>query len=218
MKFPHGVIEETGVVDYFCVHTKYRGGGLAQILLEELVCKTAKKQRLVHIFLKEGIPLLSIPPLYSSRYLVRKRKQPDENQAFLRIMEAQRFPHMEYFPLAKYIANLPTLPLRDSKLFLFTYKTHTVYLCMTDLHHRTVPEGHKIGELLWVLPQTVEVPLSIQGLAVETCVDSSEYDLVLLDSKLPHIDPNWKKDASFSWYIFNYNPGGFFNMKPFFLF
>ena len=101
---------------------------------------------------------------------------------------------------------------------MLNYKGHTVFVCLTNLHHRTVPEGHTIGELSWVLPQTAEVPLAIQKLAVETCVDCSSYDIVLMDSKNPHdTKKSWRKDATYSWYIFNYNPGAFFSVKPFWI-
>jgi hypothetical protein len=225
MKFAHETLNQGGIVDYFCVHQDYRKLGIASYMLDELVILTAKQERLVHIFLKEGFPLLSLPPLYTGRYLVRKKNTTllgDEKEHLGSLGIAfhshiQEYSHAEYLPLSRFVANLPWELSGDSELFVFNYKGHVVFLCVTDIHHRTVPEGLKVGEIAWVLPQTIEVPLSIQRLAVETCVDSSRFDILLLDSKLPHDPKRWQKDASFSWYIFNYNPGGYFSMKPFWI-
>jgi len=225
MKFVHETLPQGGLVDYFCVHGEYRKLGIASYMLEELVYQTAKQERLVHIFLKEGFPLLSLPPVYIGRYIVRKKQQnflgdSKDNIGSLGIgihSPIQEYSHAEYLPLTKFVANLPYQLSGDSELFVFNYKGHVVFLCMTDIHHRTVPEGFRIGELAWMLPQTAEVPLSIQRLAVETCVDTSKFDIVLMDSSLPHESKRWQRDSSFSCYIFNYNPGGFFSMKPFWI-
>lgn len=225
MKFPHEILPEGGVVEYFCVHRDYRKQGFASCLLDELVSFTAQQGRTVHIFMKEGFPILSLPPLYTSRYLVRKKQTPSESKEYIGSMgiglhmPIEDYSHAEFLPLQRFAANLPYQLNGDSELFGFTYKGHTVFLCVTNLHHRTVPEGKTIGELSWCLPKTAEVPLSIQQLAVETCVDCSKFDYILLDSKIPHDKKKrWSKDATFSWYIFNYNPGGFFNIKPFWIF
>lgn len=224
LKLPHEVLPKSGVVEYFCIHHEYRKQGLASCLLEELVEVTAKQGRLVHVFVKEGFPLWKAPPFYTSQYIVRKKGLPGETKEFFGPMGIglrgfiQSYTHAEYLPLRKFVANLPYQLSGDSELYSFNYKGHTIYLCMTNIHHRTVPEGHRIGELAWILPKTVEVPLEIQKLAVEICVDCSPYEIVLLDKKIPHDTKQaWTNDASFSWYIFNYNPGSFFTTKPYFI-
>jgi GNAT superfamily N-acetyltransferase len=224
LKLPTEVLNNTGIVDYFCVKESYRKQGLASKLLEELVSLTRNRGRSVHIFLKEGFPLLKLPPLYTSQYLAREREVPGEYKEYFESMGigihglVQSYTHADYLPLTKFVANLPWQLSGDSELFRFTFHGHTVFLCMTDLHHRTVPDGKKIGELCWILPQTAEVPLSIQKLAVETCVDSNRFDIILLDKTIPHDSrQRWKKDAGFSWYIFNYKPGNFFTTKPFWI-
>lgn len=225
LKFSHETLDQGGVVDYFCVHRNYRHTGLARSMLKELVFLTAQSNRLVHIFLKEGFPLWSLPPLYTSQYISRKKGTPGEERLYLGSMgialntPVKDYTHAEYFPLQKVVGNLPWNLSGESELFGFNYKGHDVFLCMTDLHHRTVPEGYRIGELSWILPKTIEVPLEIQRLAVEACVDCSSFEIVLMDKQIPH-DPKkgWQKDATFSWYLFNYNPGGFFNIKPYWIF
>ena len=225
MKFTHEVVDQGGVVDFFCVHTSYRNQGFAHLLLRELVFLTANSNRLVHVFLKEGFPLWNLPPLYSSHYVARRRGTPGPHKDSFGSMGiglrglVQDYTHAHYFPLANVVANLPWKLSGDSQLYGFSYKGHDVFLCMTDLHHRTVPEGLKVGELSWMLPKTIEVPLSIQRLAVETCVDCSSFDTVLMDKSIPHESTKgWHTDAVFSWYVFNYNPGAFFKVKPFWIF
>lgn len=224
LKLPTEVLSNTGVVDYFCVKEDHRKQGLASKLLEDLVLLTAKRGRNVHIFLKEGFPLFKLPPLYTSQYIARQRGVPGEHKEFLGSMGigthglVQSYTHADYLPLTKFVANLPWQLTGDSELFRFTFHGHTVFLCMTDLYHRTVPDGKRIGELCWILPQTAEVPLSIQKLAVETCVDSGAFEVVLMDKAIPHHSrEKWRKDAGYSWYIFNYKPGNFFTTKPFFI-
>jgi GNAT superfamily N-acetyltransferase len=222
MKLPHEILPKTGLVEYFCIHQSYRKQGLASCLLEELVELTAKQGRLVHIFLKEGFPLWKLPPFYTSQYIARKKGLPGDYKENCSPMGIglrgfiQTYTHAEYLPLKKFIANLPYQLSGDSELYTFHYRGHTVYLCMTNVYHRTVPEGYRIGELAWMLPKTAEVPLEIQKLAVETCIDNSSFEIILLDKNIPHnTNQRWIKDASFSWYIFNYNPGSFFTTKPY---
>lgn len=224
LKVSHEVLPNSGLVDYFCVHQTYRKHGIASAMLEQLVHETARHQRFVHFFLKEGFPLWKLPPLYTSQYISRGKKPIGDAVEYIGSMgiglltPIQKYSHAEYLPLTKFVANLPYQLNGDSELYSFNYRGHSIFLCVTNLHHRTVPEGHKIAELTWMLPQTVEVPLQIQKLAVETCVDFCSFDIVLLDKNIPHdTKQGWVKDAGYSWYIFNYNPGSFFTTKPFFI-
>lgn len=224
MKFSHETVSQGGIVDYYCVHTNYRKQGIASFMLEELMVLTAKKERFVHIFLKEGFPLWKLPPLYFSQYITRSRQTPGPGKDYFSSQGIglhsyiANYSHADFLPLTRFAANLPYELNGDSELSVFNYKGYVVFLCMTNLHHRTVPEGKTVGELAWAFPQTPEVPLSVQRLAVETCVDCSPYDIVLMDQSIPHDKKKgWTKDATFSWYIFNYNPGSFFNVKPFWI-
>lgn len=224
MKFSHETLEQGGLVEYFCVHKLYRNNGIASRLLDELVVQTAKQGRMVHCFLKEGFPLLRLPPLYTSYYIVRQRMLPTEFKEYLSPSgialqtPIRSYSHADFLPLARFAANLPPKLTGDSELLVFNFRGHTVFLCMTDIHHRTNPDGHSLGELSWFLPQTAEVPLSVQQLAIETCVDCGKFDIVLMDARFPHDQKQrWKKDASFSWYLYNYNPGEFFSAKPFWI-
>lgn len=216
VKVPKGLVSDGGIVDWFSVHPSHRKKGIASFLLEELFYQTATHGRLVHFFLKEGFPLISLPPLYCGTYIVRTQKRTRKSSDLS--LASSQLVHVDYLPLKQFIANIPTSFQQDSTVFIFTKETHTVFLCITDLHCRTVPEGKSIGELAWVLPMTPEVPLSIQIEAVETCIDTCHFSIVLMDSKIPH-DGNkgWKQDSAYSWYSFNYRPETFFTSHPFWI-
>jgi hypothetical protein len=78
-----------------------------------------------------------------------------------------------------------------------------------------VPEGLKIGEVSWILPHG-SVPLAIQQMAVEALVDTCGYEVLLMDTSIPHqTEKGWQKDAPYGYYLFNYNPGHFFSLKPY---
>lgn len=224
LKFPNEIVQQGGLIDYFCVHSSYRKRGLADTMLSELVQWTARRGRIVHFFMKEGFPLLKIPPLWYSQYIVRKKGPIDAYAEYLGKQgiayhtQIKSYNHADFLPLRHFIANLPYELSGDSELYSFNYKGHNISLCLTNLHYRTVPQGQRIAELAWIVPGSAEVPESVQKLAVETLVDSCPYDIILMDVSIPH-DPKkgWWKDATYSWYCFNYNPGCFFRMKPFFI-
>lgn len=224
LKFPNEIIQQGGLIDYLCVHQEYRKKGLANAMIRELGRYILPKERLVHFFLKEGFPLLKLPPVWYSHYIARKRIATKKNIEHLGKenialhVPIQSFGHADFLPLRNFIANLPYQLSEDSELYSFSLKGHNMMLCITNLHHVSVPTGLKLGEILWIVPGSAEVPESIQQMAVESLVDSCKYDIVLMDVSIPH-DPKrgWWKDSSYSWYCYNYNPGGFFRMKPYFI-
>lgn len=63
-----------GIVDFFCVEPAWRKRGIARSLLRSLVNQTAAADRLIHFFIKEGFPLLSLPPLYQGRWMWRRSR------------------------------------------------------------------------------------------------------------------------------------------------
>jgi GNAT superfamily N-acetyltransferase len=154
-----------GIVDFFCVEPTWRKRGVARSLLRSLVNQTAAADRLVHFFLKEGFPLLSLPPLYQGRWMWRRSAG---NQK---------------------ISCPPGF-------------------CFQDLYHRSLPEGHRLGEL-------VEYPRGASAQQIEEVIDNSSYEIVCMDTRSPHIlGKGWKNDITYQWYCFNFHPGSFFATKP----
>jgi hypothetical protein len=216
-------LPRTGLVDFFCVAEGWRKKGIASLMLQELVSVTAKKKRIVHVFQKEGLPLSPLPPIWQSQYLWRKRGLSGDTKEFLGKEDiwtrshVRSFNYTETLPLHGAIASVPHQLTGDSELYSFTYKGFTVHLCLTNTFHRSVPEGWKIGDLSWILPKG-DVPVKIQEMAVEALVDSCKYEVVLMDSSIPHQKTKgWQKDSPYGYYLFNYNPGHFFSLQPYFV-
>lgn len=214
-------IQETGLVDFFCVATEWRKKGIATFLLQELVQYTAEQCRNVHIFTKEGFPLLSLPPIWLSQYILREKEvvQSEKKGLLTRldigIRNMEKFEDIfKQLPLVPTIQNQPVWNSGDSEIFLYKEGDYSVFICITDTFHRSVPEAWRIGEILWVSADS-DTPLEIQQNGVEALVDSSRYDVVLMDIAWPHSsDRNWKKDTIYGWYLFNCYPGTFFHLKP----
>ena len=217
-------ISKAGLVDFFCVDTAWRKKGVASLLLEALVSFTAKRKRLVHIFQKEGMPLTPIPPIWQSQYLWRRKNLPTSSAEYLGKEGIQTRTHIKRFSYtstipSNSISSIPHHLSGDSELYSFNYKGHSMNLCITNTFHRSVPEGWKIGEILWILPNTYEsVPVNIQEMAVEALVDNCGYEILLIDKTLPHqTNKGWHSDSPYGYYLFNYNPGHFFSLKPYFV-
>jgi len=214
-------VEKAGLVDFLCVATPYRKMKLSSFMLQELVALTAAKQRIVHIFQKEGLPLSPLPPLWTSQYIWRKRNKftlgvhhPGES---LILCEMTILDSLRQRDLAT-VQNRPE-SLGSSTLWKYTDKGKSVLLCLTDLHHRSVPEGERLGEILWQMDLTDENTQELRQKATEILIDRSSFDIVLMDYTLPyHTHRNWQKDSSYSWYIFNCNPGTFLSMRPYWTF
>jgi GNAT superfamily N-acetyltransferase len=216
-------VPRTGLVDFFCVAESWRKKGIASLLLQELVILTAKKGRLVHVFQKEGLPISPLPPVWQSHYIWRMKGIVGEEKGYIGKEEIgtrspiRSFNYAECIPYKGVIASVPNQLTGDSELYSFNYRGYTMNLCITDTFHRSVPEGWRIGEIQWILSNQ-QVPLEIQQLAIEALVDSSRYEVVLMDATLPHQKRRgWQKDSPYGYYLFNYNPGQFFSLKPHFV-
>ena len=200
--------EEAGVVDFFCVHEGWRSKGIASFMLQELVHLTASAGRLVHFFMKEGLPVSPLPPVWFSQYVCRKRGLPNEMGQYIYLVSSNPPASLSAYG----ITNMPRR-VKDSRIYGFIYNGHTVIMCLTDLFHRSVPQGLTMGEITWVYAP--DVPIEIQQMAVEAMVDHCVYDILFLDITLPRdTRKDWKEDSIYCWYMFNYHPGRFFNQHP----
>jgi hypothetical protein len=213
-----------GLVDFFCVDRIWRKKGVASYLLQELVSLTALQKRMVHIFQKEGLPLAPLPPLWQGHYVSRRATNPSESKDFLFRLSIQKscfIPQFEYFqwiPHTSSFIGKQNILSQDTDIYFFNYLGKHVYVAITNTFHRSVPEGFTIGEILWCIPVGTDVLPSIQRLAIEAVVDNSGYEIVLMDSSLPHSSKMaWQKDSPYAWYCFNYRPSQFRTMKPYLL-
>lgn len=213
-----------GLVDFFCVARDWRKKGLASYLLQELVHLTALQKRTIHIFQKEGLPLSPLPPLWQGHYISRRATTPSESKNFLMRLPIQKSSFIPDFEYSHWIPNESSfigkhdVLSEDTDIYLFNYLGKHLYIAITNTFHRSVPEGFKIGEILWCIPVGTQVLESIQRLGIEAVADNSGYDIVLMDSSLPHSSKmGWQKDSPYGWYCFNYRPSHFRTMKPYIL-
>lgn len=207
-----GVLKNCGIVDFLCVSTEFRRIKLSSFMLQELVDLTSSRGRMVHIFQKEGLPLSPLPPLWSSQYLWRKRSHTMDT-VLCRPCDSSILEHIRLNGLT--VRNR-TQQLGSSSLWTYTRKEGSVLLCLLDLHHRSVPEGYRMGEILWQLDLTEGITNELREKATEALVDQCEFDVLMIDSTVPHMEL-WQIDSPYSWYIFNCDPGNYFSTKPYWI-
>lgn len=195
--------EEAGLVDFFCVHSAKRKSGIGSRLLTALFYETTKIGRAVHIFQKEGYPMVGLPHLWTSTYCWRKREQYVNIDLQKSLLEKKVNKVDSYLPLGAPCWN-STLTVNHTDI----YECNGVYVGITDSFHKSVPDGRSIGEVSWVWGK------SNASVEVETIVDLCNYDILLMDSSLPHIKGQWSYDARFSYYLFNVQPMRFLDVRP----
>jgi len=202
--------QKIGMIDFFCVHEKFRKKGIGSKLLNAMAYECLQRGYVAHLFLKEGMPLTSLPPLYSSNYIWRPRKIPAPVNLSNFIRPATALPRDSPF------WNAPSAVFHTKIYECFAFQP-PVFIGVTDLFHHSEPEGKTMGELSWVWFDPLKgdhKPDKLQRI-VETVVDSySGYDMIFMDSNLPHDRSQWITDALFSYYAWNLHPGTFFKTKP----
>ena len=191
----HKVIrEEAGLVDFFCVATSERKKGVGSRLLTALFYETSKMGRLVHLFQKEGYPLVGLPHLWTSTYCWRSV----EHLANRRVHKVDS----GHLPISSPCWNT-TFSVKHTDI----YECDGTIVGITDTFHTSVPSGNAIGEVAWISGKRSVI-------ALETIIDACKYDVVLMDSAIAHSEWKWKTDARFTYYIFNAQPMRFLDVQP----
>jgi hypothetical protein len=186
--------EEAGLVDFFCVVASQRKKGMGSHLLTALFYETSKAKRLVHLFQKEGFPLVGLPHLWTSVYCWRSVEGIQNPR--VRKIDSGHLPLGA--PCWNTIFNIKNTDI---------YEYEGTYVGITDTFHTSVPSGNPIGEVAWISGKKSVT-------ALETIVDACKYDVILMDSAIPHMEDQWKKDARFAYYIFNAQPMRFLDVQP----
>ena len=198
--------EDAGLVDFFCVHITRRQTGIGSRLLTALFYETSKVGRHVHLFQKEGYPLVGLPHLWASSYCWRKRMQyVDMSIQKSLVNHIVTKVDSSHLPIGSACWN-SSLAINHTDI----YECDGIYVGITDTFHRSVPDGNTIGEVSWVSGKEKNKMTA----ALEAIVDTCKYDVLLMDSTLPHIEEQWSKDARYAYYIFNAQPLRFFDVKP----
>ena len=186
--------EEAGLVDFFCVATSERKMGVGSRLLTALFYETSKVRRLVHLFQKEGYPLIGLPHLWTSTYCWRSV----EHLANRRVHKVDS----GHLPISSPCWNT-TFNVKHTDI----YECDGTIVGITDTFHTSVPSGNAIGEVAWISGKQSVV-------ALESIIDACKYDVVLMDSAIAHNEWKWKTEARFTYSIFNAQPLRFFDVKP----
>lgn len=202
--------QQIGLIDFFCVNEKHRKKGVGSKLLHAMAYECSQRGYVAHLFLKEGMPLTALPPLYSSNYVWRPRKVPAPVNLSNFIRPAVELPRDSPF------WNAPSV-VHHTKVFECFAFQPPVFVAVTDLFHKSEPGGLTMGEISWIWYNSTKGTHPEEKLRriVETVADSfSGYDMIFMDSSLPHDSSVWMTDALFSYYCWNLHPGVFFKTRP----
>lgn len=202
--------QQFGLIDFFCVNEKHRKKGVGSKLLHAMAYECSQRGYVAHLFLKEGMPLTALPPLYSSNYVWRPRKLPAPVNLSNFIRPAVELPRDCAF------WNAPTT-IHHTKVFECFAFQPPIFVGVTNLFHKAEPGGQTMGEISWVWFNSKKGTHTDEKLRriVETVVDSfAGYDMLFMDSALPHDSSVWMTDALFSYYCWNFHPGSFFTTRP----
>jgi GNAT superfamily N-acetyltransferase len=202
--------QKIGLIDFFCVHEKHRKKGVGSKLLHAMAYECWTRGYVAHLFLKEGMPLTALPPLYSSQYIWRPRKIPAPVNLSNFIRTSAEIPRDCDF------WNAPTMVFHTKVFECFAF-TPPIFVGVTNLFHKAEPGGQTMGEVSWVWwnPKKGNHSKDKIQRVVETVVDTfSGFDMLFMDSTIPHDSSIWMTDALFSYYCWNLHPGTFFKTRP----
>jgi GNAT superfamily N-acetyltransferase len=202
--------QKIGLIDFFCVNEKHRKKGVGSKLLHAMAYECSQRGYVAHLFLKEGMPLTALPPMYSSHYVWRPRKVPPPMNLANFIRPATELPRDSSF------WNAPSSVHHTKVYECFAFQP-PIFVGVTDLFHKSEPGGLTMGEISWIWSNAKKGIHTDDKLSrvVETIVDSfSGYDMLFMDSALPHDSSIWTSDALFSYYCWNLHPGTFFKTRP----
>jgi len=202
--------QKIGLIDFFCVHEKFRKRGIGSKLLHAMAYECYTRGYVAHLFLKEGMPLTMLPPLYSSNFIWRPRKVPAPVNLGNFIRPAVELPRDCPF------WNAPSAVFHTKVFECFAFQP-PVFVAVTDLFHKTNLDEKTMGEIAWMWYNPAKGTHKEDKLTriLETVVDSySGFDMLFMDSAIPHDHSQWTTDALFSYYVWNLHPGTFFKTKP----
>lgn len=202
--------QQLGLIDFFCVDETHRKKGIGSKLLHAMAYECSKKGYVAHLFLKEGMPLTSLPPLYSSNYIWRPKRVPNPVNLSNFIRPAVELPRDSPF------WNAPQT-LYHTKVFECFAFNPPIFVGITDLFHKTDSDNRTMGEVSWVWYNPKKGTHGEEKLrrVVETVVDSfSTYDMIFMDTVIPHDGSLWSTDVLFEYYVWNFHPGTFFKTRP----
>ena len=174
--------KKAAMIDYFCVHPAWRKRGIGRSILGVLQ-NTGSVPLPPHLILWEGLHP-SIPPLTIGCYWVKEKSGKTYiNGTVQQLTRPPIWPPPESYIWSDWVS-------RKSKE-LHCWKTPSGMVIVCDTFHRRVPDGAKIGIVIY----------SSTDASLEEFVEQGPYGVVLSPTKPS--SPGWSLDSP--WQLVGYN-------------
>ena len=227
-------VRNAGFIDFFCVLPSLQKSGLGSALLNYVRYRTSQQERFVHFFQKELTPLGTLPPIWSGHYIARSVESTTNHLVGRIDTDHKEWAHYDAIKLSSAQFAVGTRldkPSHDTQLYRYNANAYSYsngdrsgidfYVVITDTFSVEKGTGRRMGEVLswWVVPGNGhhEPSMKENANAMEVILNSSGYQIILMDSTFPHHE-GWSIDSPYYYYIYNLNPRRFFNIRPWFWF
>lgn len=217
-------MQNTGLVDLFCIAPKWRRNGIGTAMLFTLHTVTAQQGRLAHIFSSETATLFhKIPTFIRDTYYFREKVQQQHQQQQAQVYESDTLdinfetniiitnPLLKQ--ILKHTPNMSLIGYNPGERTNITHYTFDDGEYDTPSHILIKPtyevyHGKHVGEVIAFWSE------SNSSDQFDTLLDAIDaFDLFLVPSAFPRTQGiPWKKGSAFGYYAFQFHPG-VFDMK-----
>jgi GNAT superfamily N-acetyltransferase len=183
--------------DCFCVHPSYRGTGLASRLLLEIHEYTNRLGKRYSIFLKEGRPVPSVSPFYSSTYVYKAVTVSNRSNQLVKQIKPELASRLvsvyqQFHPDTFWIHSV-----KNPNQSWYLYKTERQFLlvCLQDSFQTF--QGQRIGWLTACFRSG--------SVSIDTILGSvSGYGWIWMDKSFLRDEEGWLEDGPFHWYSYQW--------------
>ena len=177
-----------GVVDFFCVVPAWRNKGVGRLLLSEAHNRMALPLTPM-LILWEGVQFRQ-PPLTTGLLWVRQSRPGGARTA--RVVEKEAEELWRRCSAGREIVSKSAEGAMETSVWRVGQEAVVVW----DSHHRSVPEGYKIGYVIgWTDRAAVDAFVEAQGNPWQICLCSTK------------VSELWSWDSSFQWIGYNLQTG-----------
>jgi hypothetical protein len=180
-------------IDCFCVHPMYRGSGLASQLLLEIHEYTNRLGKRYSIFLKEGRPVPSVSPFYSSTYVYKAITGSDRSNKLMKQIHPELASRLvsvyqQLYPNTFWIHSV-TNP--NQSWYLYRKASAFLLVCLQDSFQTF--QGKRIA---WLTACFRSGSVSIEPILGSV----SGYGWIWMDREFLTDEKGWLEDGAFHWY------------------
>jgi hypothetical protein len=180
-------------IDCFCIHPMYRGSGLASRLLLKIHEYTNRLGKRYSIFLKEGRPIPSVSPFYSSTYVYKAVTVTDRSSQLVKQISADLAARLvsvyqQMYPPTFWIHSV-TNP--NQSWYFYKQKSEFLLVCLQDSFQTF--QDKRIGWLTACFRSG--------SVSIDTILRSvSGYGWIWTDRAFLRDEEGWHTDGPFHWY------------------